>query len=474
MGDAPCFRPAKVGEQSAKCPWKGRRGPEARSRVAAFVVELEVLRRDLAADADAPEVLELTQATRYLEGQLILKFAWLSQLPWRLWEVHDADSASSVILDFDAQEARDPSRAHRISRRMLSESTELGRAMRAFARGEPMSAELHRELWAYKLARLDESAVEGIHRDVRDIVQQSRSPPAWWASSLRLRENLAAWQACQRPGGQVYFLRAFANWTCVVQPRPREAALLRPCRVKARDAREFMYRLRMVALKDWGPLGAFVSAALPPQPMGRLSALRALQADWLQAAFRNGSWIAVPEPGLGGHEGDIQVRVLLTLDNAPSSKKTLGPKSGSGLAVPAVVQIFDPIILERWPVEEFEVVPAGEPAVMDLMDVAPFALLRRESLVCEVAGVSDLLGATRLRVAGPVGEVCFPGEDADVPAIELLDRLRSRGWALGRQAPALLHSDGFVDSRGQDKLFRVRHVWATYLPLCWDAYPWKG
>ena len=412
----------------ARCPWKGRRGPEARSRLAAFTDELEALRRKVAQGKSAPELLAITQASRQLEGQLKLKFAWLSELPWRLWEIKDHVSAAEAVAEYDAQELRDPGRLHRVSRRLFSLESPLGRDMRAYARGDSLTEDLRRELWGYKLARIDESPVEGIHRDVRDVVQKSRAPPSWWASTLRLRENLAAWEACSSEADRVYFLRAFRNWTCAVQPRPREARLLRPCRMKPGDCRDFMYRLRLVSLMDWGPVGAFVSMALPAPPAARLSALRAMQCDWMRGVFKTGCWIAV------GDQVD-QVHVWLILDDAPASKKTLGPKAGVGMAVAALMQCFDPLVLESWPVTEpFEVLPAQDPRVCDLLHLLPFATIRRTARVCSVAAFAEHPGCTRLQIGGLLSDKQWDVDCPDTPALVLLDMLRQTGWGIGRKA----------------------------------------
>ncbi|MFM7980759.1 MAG: hypothetical protein ACKPKO_15710, partial [Candidatus Fonsibacter sp.] len=63
--------------------------------------------------------------------------------------------------------------------------------MEARVAGHGMSPRLSHEIRAYQLCMLDDTVVEAVHRDVPR--QAHRSPGAtlhWWASSVRLDQNL--------------------------------------------------------------------------------------------------------------------------------------------------------------------------------------------------------------------------------------------------------------------------------------------
>ena len=148
---------------------------------------------------------------------LKLKFAFCWELPYALARARDADVARRCLDLFD--NAPPGERHHRVSTEFCAG------ALRAdfdhyLATGE-LRDHLDVALQSLERAPITEERAEGMHKCVHCYLSRARSSKLpWWASTLRLQENLQMVEAFGRKeSGRFEFARLWNRWGMVAQRR---------------------------------------------------------------------------------------------------------------------------------------------------------------------------------------------------------------------------------------------------------------
>ena len=242
------------------CPWKGCRAPSLSTKVRGIQAEIEALRMHVddadAVGLDTPD--ETRQVFTRMLGIFHLKFAFVEELPYVIWECGHPAGATKFLQLYDAQLAAGE-QPHRVSVHFASEGSALRADMEEHAKGQPMTDTLAREVAAYAFCMLDDTWVEAGHRDVSKL-QESR-PKAklhYLAASLRLDQNLEVWDDTE--GDNREFLascyrkyRAMGHLLGQRQPqrRRRKHRMTPKQTASQRFILNIVYRLKQASRTDW-------------------------------------------------------------------------------------------------------------------------------------------------------------------------------------------------------------------------------
>ena len=143
------------------------------------------LRPTLAPIVDADTQPALTRMLAVAQ----VKFGWVEDLPFFLWQVNSPQSARTFLDKFDNQQ----SQHHRVTLRFgtgdLRSDTE------AWAADHCLSDALRVELLSYQWCKLDNTLAESSHRDVsREASRCTNASQAWISATLRMHQNLDMWE----------------------------------------------------------------------------------------------------------------------------------------------------------------------------------------------------------------------------------------------------------------------------------------
>ncbi len=161
-------------------------------------------------------------------------------------QLDDLAAAQRFVLEYEKASADETSaqRIHRVTRYLASEEPGcLGSDLRRYAAGEAMSERLRSEITAYQLCMLDDSMQEGPHALVSHTAVAARSSRTpWWSATIRLQQNLTAWEQSGQETPQL-FERLFRVWKRLAQRRVgRIRYNLAPVRMSAISFKAFVYR----------------------------------------------------------------------------------------------------------------------------------------------------------------------------------------------------------------------------------------
>ncbi len=227
-------------------------------------------------DVAAPMGKEVSDAVRIAWRTLMsmtkVKFQWLNRSPWTVWRLRENRSVAQLWLaesnaDDSAVEGNREGaskRAHRIVKHFCT--GELGKQLAAFAVGDEIleGSILDHELKAYETAFIDGLSVEGVHRDVNVVCSRASSSTfPFWASELRLRQNLDLYNSEVDAGRGASFHDYLTNYKCVLQSRKLalHGGMAAPVKIPLPDFLARVYRLFPYNLHDWLD---FVSESIGP------------------------------------------------------------------------------------------------------------------------------------------------------------------------------------------------------------------
>ena len=359
------------------CKLKGRRLPELADRVQEVVRELEIVRRDLSVPGLEEPFGDVDFATRLLEGLLLAKFRWATELPWVLCTMPSRERAAAIVATYDSGGA---GAQHRVARCLLCPENHYGRAFRAWAAGGEVQPFLQQRLQGYALAPMDEALVEGVHSATHAIARKHQGSPRWWCSSVRMDENLQAEEDAVARGLARWFHLALRRWKAVLTPSPRAAAFLQPRRISEAAAASMLYGIGEAAAVDFGPLAGKLVPRMPPPVRERMQQGQLLWKGFLQAICTQRAWLSIQTevPLLPAVE-HLPLKVYLILDPEISRKKL--PSGGShptaGMQLPALVQLWEPLLPDPNEPQLLQVMPADIPRILDLVTLAPNPRFRR-------------------------------------------------------------------------------------------------
>ena len=227
-------------------------------------------------------------------------------------QADDRETARDMVRRYDMAKS-DPAavkRVHRVSDFLLGNLPgQLGRDFRMWADEGVMSGRLRAELTAYQLCVLDDSFVEGPHARISRVARQaSRPSPSWWSATVRLQQNLRAYDLSVQ-GHPDRFHQLYDAWKLVVQSRSSAYMAGQSPKVPHRDFLRSVYRTGGAETqRDWTVLCSLTDRSETPQV--RPSDMESLLKEYLLAVFAPGSVIEVTDSrGVSSAElvvGDVQ------------------------------------------------------------------------------------------------------------------------------------------------------------------------
>ena len=143
----------------------------------------------------------------------------MSELAWIVLRLRDRTVATAARAEYHRQvEARCEARIDRVAHRFHRPGEPFASLLTQYIGGGVMAAGLSEELASYEGAPLGESVSEASHTDANYLATcASASTMSWWASSIRLRRNLAAYDAQRCLDGASAFHSLFEGWKAVLQ-----------------------------------------------------------------------------------------------------------------------------------------------------------------------------------------------------------------------------------------------------------------
>ena len=454
--------------KNVDCSLKGRRLPQAWpavERVAGHLVALAD--RELQAEAfaeDAGLLGDVVTAARVAQARLLFKFEHLNELPYSLARMRTPSVAAACVEAFDAARAAGHAVDHPVVLRFLSPEGDLRRDVEVWCGGGLLSERLSTAIWEYEWLKLDESQVEGIHRDYSYEKTRSHSVSLPVVSAtLRREECLQVWRDVRGEGPAAIrrFRAAWRRWKLLaVPPAEARAGLRVPKPVRALRPRVAVRRIYGVDARSafsWRHLAGLFKERGRHIP---LEDAQWLVADYVRKTLRAGCVYSVrrsvdelpltallatpgrsivaaeaaapPLPDAASSEDRV---FFLVTDLAPRSRKRPRSIGAADSPVPALITMLGEWVPERT-AESVALFAAGPPGMQDLLALAPWAAWR-DTLVKWVAPqVSDVDGCHVYRRAGERVTWDAEPDSLALPGSVVWDRLAARGWRAGRQAAA--------------------------------------
>ena len=450
----PCHEADLMGGKVVVCSWKGCRALELAQRVLAFAADLVVLRD---ADTGMEDVSTHDAVTRVL-CVAQLKFAWVHELPYLIWQVHSPRTAAHFLATYDA--AQTPQ--HRVSTRFGA--GDLRPDMERWAAGGRVSEALLLEVQAYQWCKLDDTWAESTHRDVsRDRARVTNASQAWQSSTLRLGQNLALWDKLD-PHGRVRFDIMFRRWKAIGQIVPRRALVLRQRKLSMKGVLQFVYRTAGHALEDWaGQLQHALQPATRGDLLPQLTFSTCLQVDFLERVIKPGQLFSFPivddvavltcletsalvSADAQLHEAGMAVQFMQLVEGRLRRRKlpcTESARLRRGMWCPVSVQLFSaetpmqPVWSPDGDVQTTTVRPQGTPVVRDIVHLAPWRVWRG-GLRLWAHAPGTLPGTMRAGAPERVSLRLWNITAEDTPAVVVLERLVEDGWRVG--TPPVAHT----------------------------------
>ena len=448
------------------CKWKGCRAASISDRLMAATRDILEIRESAGTDGvpglDTPA--ETIQTMTAMLGIFELKFEWAHGPPYSIWKVAASPAqASQFLKDFDEaiQEGRQP---NRVSCHFCSKGSSLRAAMEQHAAGEGISDKLRQELMAYQLCALDDSWVEGSHRDITSFEANRRN--AKWpylGASMRMKQNLSLWDTAVNQGRMVTFFR---KHKAIGHPRGRTRPNRGVTNQKSKSKKQVIsdvYRLGTAALVNWAARFEGVHCQSPLSSLDSpptLKAMTKLKKEYLELAIKDTcSLYSLPLVNLEGEEAarnaESMSDALAILDRESAGKQilfsVLGIRARRAKAIRStkqqqrIARMCCPVTIQEYSLATRAaascdvangslVYPSCSPRVVDLIFFAGWATwrsgLRRWS---ECGSADGQPGCLVLGNPSLVHETAWNFREASqVPLVVLLDHLVNLGWQNGK------------------------------------------
>eukprot|EP00971_Amphidinium_carterae_P348427 6490482-Amphidinium_carterae.2 len=304
-----------------------------------------------------------------------------------------------------------------------------------------LSAGLSDALLPYESARLDGKGAEGIHRDVQlTLNRSSGSKFAYWASSLRLKQNLRIWEELELENSQAKverFLTIFAEPSRILSDNWTPSRLPKPKRLRRAELLKLVYRLFPHNMVD---LSFLVPTAMGPKANAARKLLTDLDAtmwDLFQRTFKLEGIFSWSEGALGTNSlHDISTTTVVKVVLSDVSRKKVPHSEMKQMQLPVYIQRYD-IVLEGSTSTELLVRPAGTPELVEGMTLVRQQVVRQRMILWQAVDSHHGVGnVDKLRSGVSVGQVFQNLSDREKPLIYLLHALRSREWHAHSNPPA--------------------------------------
>ena len=201
-------------------------------------------------------------------GLTSLKFGFTDELPCVIWRCRDRAVMKSTLARYRKACSTEAGRqaAHRVMHRFFSPDTDnsLLADCEDYIETGNMSPLLDNWLCAYESVFLDDSAFEGLHRDITLIRKHATaSKVAYHASTSRLGQNLVLYDGLSGTMSK-QFLRDMSKHKALMQQSSLRRVRLRSKKVRDMVFNAWFYRYGTMSMSDWAELKSLLGGSMPP------------------------------------------------------------------------------------------------------------------------------------------------------------------------------------------------------------------
>ena len=203
----PCHEQERKGKRvhNVVCNWAGCRAPELAAQLMGVGFKLQGLSkapitRLARGQLDVADEGDIRVLYSAMYAGLELKFGWVNEAPYTIWQVDSPEAAKHFLDMYDGQIAQGEP-VHRVSQYIAGDEVwSLRRDMEQYVATHRRSFRLWSELQAYQMCPVDETPIEAVHRDVTRIgVRATAGTIAYKAATMRSQQ---VWNEVDTFGGQ--------------------------------------------------------------------------------------------------------------------------------------------------------------------------------------------------------------------------------------------------------------------------------
>ena len=449
------------------CVWKGCRGPSFAGRIRQLEKEIQDLRNQPGQITGISSGDVIHCLTKLL-GYVVLKFQWLHEAPYTVWQL-DSQAVAKSFLDSHDAVVQAGGTPHRVTTHFAGASSSLRAALVAHSRGLGLSNALRMEIASYQFCTLDDSWIEAAHRDVSGLAKKKANQGiALCLARTRLKQNLASMDGASWAAQAFFISTMMPGWKSIARP----PCLAQPSKflnfrwLRRSQVQTKYYRLGAECQRCWSAELQDALACGPPKPPTRWAATADrgthLKIDFLRILvdMHPGQIFSIPE--VSG----------VDVERARDAADAEGAMGILDAACPLAERIFFQVVMSdpgrrkqisslytRWAKEKDQLVmmqaympvpsqdtdcdsvvvyPWGSPDPIDLLSLAEWPVFRKGLRVWDLEACHSP-GCIRLRGGTPVGNIKWDVRKGPVPALVVLECLVAAGWRIpssGQPAPS--------------------------------------
>jgi len=362
-----------------------------------------------------------------------------------------------AMLDKECETPEGKGRMHRLGHYVCGEDGRFRQDLERHIAGYGLTVDLHVWLVGYEAARMDEAEVERPHADVQRIVDHANASEfLWWASTVRLKQNLDVYNLYLKNGQAQLFHKWFENDKSILQFNLSKYQKLIPCKLNRSELYCRIYNLDKRSLEDWSSFSGLYDSVGPYNLAKASNDVQWLKKDYMEAVLDKSVFYTLPgDPvpsellsvGVPSESTDIvearvgpdkastshSARVFEVLGFDPSRRVLHYDVDMKSCVMPLVIQRHEIYCPNASPLDaSFEqpfllVFPVGLPEVVDGISFAPWGKLFR-NLTKWTVDVSDWQGCLSLTEPRRASDVNLPLTDLRYPAVLMLEHLRKLGY----------------------------------------------
>lgn len=292
-----CHEDALTQKKNVVCFMKGRRAPELGVRLNKFYSDAQSLLQNLDLSTFPTKELQddFAFSVRLLVAEAQMKFGWVSELPWCIWGCLDRESARQSLELYDKTRAHlGEQHCHRVSSRFFGDQG-FRQQLVHFIEGGQLDSAVRTEIRAYGMTPLDESAVEGVHREIKLIKTKAvGSEEIWWGASWRLGQSLDVYDSMGGASSRKQRLASWKGWKSILRQDLLGSRKMVNMKVPTRNFLAQVYWSGPSNLKDWGQLGTVLAGFWPREPAKRMTVEAKLRAEHCASIFVEKGVYSVP------------------------------------------------------------------------------------------------------------------------------------------------------------------------------------
>ena len=376
--------------------------------------------------------------------------------PAWLWRLREPSGCAAALADYDkqCQSNAGHARMHRLGHKFAAADSPWRAHLERHSRSEGLSPELDAALKDYERARMDESEVERPHAHIQFTVDRSTNAGFfWWASTLRLAQNLQLYDKFEECGEVELFHKFFNGDKSIMQTDATAAQKLRPVKMSREKVYSRIFNLDYVSLSDWSEFRGLYPNVGTANRCTVSGDVAWLKCDYLHGVLEKGDvftllvgadvhaeeWAKVGQPSAKdcrvlalpktvASVPRFQVFEIMSFD--PSKKILHYTFDLQSFTFPVVVQrhtVWMAEFADKVDDAKLHIHPYGFPVLVDGMALATWSGLRHE-LYRWSCSVSDVHGCLQLAYPEPASNVKMGLSCARYPAVLMLESLTSLGW----------------------------------------------